>query len=104
MRRLRALIVGCMLGGMLVSLGLSVPAGAADLDDPPLAALAAPGEPGHVLIFSETAAFRHTEAITQGTPRLQAALAAVGVTSDVSEDSAVFNDANLAQYDAIVMF
>ena len=93
-----------MPGSMLVLLGLLAPAASADLTDPPMAPLAAAAEPGHVLIFSETAAFRHTEAITQGTPQIQAALLAEGVTSDVSENSAVFTDANLAQYDAVVMF
>src|SRR5215207_10415309 len=102
--RLRAVVRVRMLALMLVLLGLPASAAAAGLDDPPLAPFAAAGEPGHVLIFSETAAFRHVEAIVQGTPKIQEALAAAGVTSDVSEDSAVFNDANLAQYDAIVMF
>jgi PKD repeat protein/glucose/arabinose dehydrogenase/type 1 glutamine amidotransferase len=93
-----------MLAGMLVSLGLIAPAASADLTGPPMAPLGVAAEPGHVLIFSETAAFRHTEAITQGTPKIQEALLAAGITSDVSENSAVFTDANLAQYDAIVMF
>ena len=51
-----------MLGSVLVLLGLFAPAASADLTDPPMAPLAAAAEPGHVLIFSETAAFRHTEA------------------------------------------
>ncbi|MET0770854.1 MAG: ThuA domain-containing protein, partial [Solirubrobacteraceae bacterium] len=89
---------------MLVSLGLIAPAASADLTGPPMAPLGVAAEPGHVLIFSETAAFRHTEAIAQGTPKIQEALLAAGITSDVSENSAVFTDANLAQYDAIVMF
>jgi hypothetical protein len=73
--------------------------------DQPVAALAtAAAPPGHVLIFSETAAFRHTEAITQGTPKIQAALQAAGVTSEVSENSAIFNPADLERFDAIVMF
>ena len=59
--RLRAVV--CMLAGMLVSLGLIAPAASADLTGPPMAPLGVAAEPGHVLIFSETAAFRHTEAI-----------------------------------------
>ena len=97
--------VRCVLACVLVLLGLFAPAASAQLpgtSGSPFAAAAA--ETGHVLIFSETAAFRHTEAIEQGTPKIQEALLAAGVTSDVSEDSSVFNDANLAQYDAIVMF
>ena len=60
--------------------------------------------PGHVLIFTETAAFRHTEAIEQGTPKIVAALEAAGITSEVSEDSTIFNATDLARFDAIVMF
>jgi type 1 glutamine amidotransferase len=59
---------------------------------------------GHVLIFSETAALRHTEAIAQGTPILTSALEAEGVEVVHSEDSSIFNDADLAQFDAIMMF
>ena len=55
----------------------------------PSTQLAAAAEaPGHVLIFTETAAFRHTEAIAQGTPKIVAALEAAGITSDVNENSA----------------
>src|SRR5690606_32306137 len=57
-----------------------------------------------VLIFTKTTQFRHTEAITQGTPVLEAAFAEVGIASDYTEDSSVFNDEDLAQYDALVMF
>src|SRR5690606_14043621 len=57
-----------------------------------------------VLIFTKTTQFRHTEAITQGTPVLEAAFAEVGIASDHTEDSSVFNDEDLAQYDALVMF
>jgi cytochrome c len=108
MSRARA-VVRSLVVGLLVALGLvAVPAHAQDLTSPPTASpldrITAAAETGHVLIFSETAAFRHTEAIEQGTPKIVAALEAAGITSDVSEDSSVFNDANLAQYDAIVMF
>ena len=73
--------------------------------DAPVTKLAtAAAVPGHVLIFSETAAFRHTEAITQGTPKIVAALEAAGITSEVSEDSTIFNPTDLARFDAIVMF
>ncbi|MCB7137993.1 ThuA domain-containing protein [Cellulosimicrobium marinum] len=57
-----------------------------------------------VLIFTKTTQFRHTEAITQGTPVLEAAFADAGIASDHTEDSTVFNDTDLAQYDALVMF
>ncbi|MGH2945488.1 MAG: ThuA domain-containing protein, partial [Solirubrobacteraceae bacterium] len=61
-------------------------------------------EPAHVLIFTKTAAFRHTEAITQGTPLIRAALEDAGITSEHTEDSAIFNDEDLARFDALVMF
>ncbi|MEK8228224.1 ThuA domain-containing protein [Oerskovia sp. M15] len=63
-----------------------------------------PGDDRKVLIFTKTTQFRHSEAITQGTPVLEAAFAEVGITSDHTEDSSVFTDADLAQYDALVMF
>ena len=57
-----------------------------------------------VLIFSETTQFRHTEAIEQGIPVLTQAFADVGVDTVATEDSSIFNDADLAQFDALVMF
>lgn len=59
---------------------------------------------GRVLIFTATTQYRHEEAITQGTPVLEAAFAEAGILSDHTEDPTVFNDADLAQYDALVMF
>ncbi|WP_275005879.1 ThuA domain-containing protein [Promicromonospora iranensis] len=59
---------------------------------------------GRVLIFTATTQYRHAEAITQGTPVLEAAFAEAGIESDHTEDPTVFNDADLAQYDALVMF
>jgi type 1 glutamine amidotransferase len=60
--------------------------------------------PAHVLVFTETAAFRHTDAIDNGTPLLRAALEQAGVTSEHTENSAIFNDTDLARFDALVMF
>ncbi|WP_158564241.1 ThuA domain-containing protein [Jiangella anatolica] len=62
------------------------------------------GEAAHVLIFTKTTQFRHTEAITQGVPVLQAAFEAAGITSEHTEDSSIFNDEDLAHFDALVMF
>src|SRR5688500_2538631 len=61
-------------------------------------------EPAHVLIFTETTQFRHTEAIEQGTPLIRAALQQAEITSEHTEDSAIFNDTDLARFDALVMF
>jgi glucose/arabinose dehydrogenase/PKD repeat protein len=71
-----------------------------------LPAWAHEGEHGeaHVLIFTKTTAFRHTEAITQGVPVLEAAFAAAGISSEHTEDSTIFNDDDLAHFDALVMF
>ena len=60
--------------------------------------------PAHVLVFTETAAFRHTDAIDNGTPLLRAALEQAGVTSEHTENSSIFNDTDLARFDALVMF
>ncbi|MEU6414066.1 ThuA domain-containing protein [Microbispora sp. NPDC046933] len=57
-----------------------------------------------VLIFTKTTQFRHTEAIEQGVPVLEAAFAEAGITSEHTEDSSVFNDEDLARFDALVMF
>ena len=64
------------------------------------------GEHGeaHVLIFTKTTQFRHTEAITQGVPVLQAAFEEAGITSEHTEDSSIFNDEDLSHFDALVMF
>ncbi|MDP3968624.1 MAG: ThuA domain-containing protein, partial [Nocardioides sp.] len=70
---------------------------------PPMAAQAHPGH-GHVLIFTATTQFRHTDAINQGTPVLTAALEAEGVAVTHTEDPAVFTDEGLAEFDAIMMF
>ena len=61
-------------------------------------------EGSHVLIFSATTQFRHTEAINEGTPVLKAALEAEDIEVTVSEDAAQFTDENLANYEAIMMF
>jgi glucose/arabinose dehydrogenase/PKD repeat protein/type 1 glutamine amidotransferase len=69
-------------------------------------ASAHPGPHGdaHVLIFTKTTQFRHTEAIEQGVPVLTSAFADAGITSEHSEDSSLFTDEGLSHYDALVMF
>ncbi|MBB5791907.1 ThuA domain-containing protein [Jiangella mangrovi] len=62
------------------------------------------GDEAHVLIFTKTTQFRHTEAITQGVPVLQAAFEAAGITSEHTEDSSIFNDEDLSHFDALIMF
>ncbi|MEV4810976.1 ThuA domain-containing protein [Micromonospora avicenniae] len=69
-------------------------------------AAAHPGAHGdaHVLIFTKTTQYRHTEAIEQGVPVLQEAFADAGITTEHTEDSSIFNDEDLAHFDALVMF
>jgi type 1 glutamine amidotransferase len=54
------------------------------------------------LIFSKTAAFRHTECIPSGTVALAQQALRGGFTVDATENAADFNDANLAKYDVVI--
>jgi glucose/arabinose dehydrogenase/type 1 glutamine amidotransferase len=67
----------------------------------PAAAVAQSGGQAKVLVFSETAAFRHGS-IEAGRAAIQQLGAQNGFAVDATEDSAQFTDANLAQYDAVV--
>ncbi len=55
----------------------------------------------NVLVFSETAGFRHSS-IDEGITAIQEIGAANDFDVDATEDSTAFNTANLAQYDAVV--
>jgi type 1 glutamine amidotransferase len=55
-----------------------------------------------VLIFSKTAAFRHTECIPQGTVAIAEMGARHGFEVDATENAALFTDENLAKYDAVI--
>jgi glucose/arabinose dehydrogenase/PKD repeat protein len=85
-------------GPMALTLTLSM------LGAAPAIAHPGPHEDAHVLIFTKTTQFRHTEAIEQGVPVLTAAFADAGISSEHTEDSSIFNDADLAHFDALVMF
>ncbi|MEH1167932.1 ThuA domain-containing protein [Micromonospora sp. CPCC 205539] len=67
---------------------------------PPRAAQAA-DDPFSVLVFSKTAGFRH-DSIPAGLAAIQQLGTANGFTVDSSEDGAVFTDANLANYRAVI--
>jgi type 1 glutamine amidotransferase len=54
------------------------------------------------LIFSKTAAFRHTECIPQGTVAIAQMAARRGFELDATENAAAFTDANLAKYDVVI--
>src|SRR3954468_7106942 len=55
-----------------------------------------------ILIFSKTAAFRHTECIPSGTVAIAQMGLRDGFAVDATENADDINDANLAQYDAVV--
>ena len=54
------------------------------------------------LIFSKTAAFRHTECIPQGTVAIAQMAARHGFEVDATENAAAFTDENLAKYDVVI--
>jgi type 1 glutamine amidotransferase len=54
------------------------------------------------LIFSKTAAFRHTECIPQGTVAIARMGARRGFEVDATENAAAFTDENLANYDVVI--
>jgi PKD repeat protein/glucose/arabinose dehydrogenase len=56
----------------------------------------------HALVFTETAAFRHTS-IPAGVAMFQRLAAQNNFTITHTEDSSIFNDASLAQFDVLVM-
>ncbi|WP_181785511.1 ThuA domain-containing protein [Streptomyces phytophilus] len=87
----------------VVTVALATALAVTQLAATPGTATAQPEE-RHVLIFTETAAFRHGEAIEQGVPVLESAFAEAGITSEHTEDSAIFNPEDLARFDALVMF
>jgi type 1 glutamine amidotransferase len=54
------------------------------------------------LIFTKTAAFRHTECIPQGTAAIGQLAGEHNFDVDATEDANQFNDANLAGYDVVI--
>ena len=73
----------------------------------PVLALPAQAHEGHgaetfkALVFSKTAAFRHSS-IPTGVAAIEALGAENGFTVDATEDAAAFNDANLAEYEVVI--
>ena len=65
------------------------------------AAEAGSGDRARVLVYSETAAFRHAS-IPAGIAAIEKLGRSHRFTVDTTEDSAQFTDANLARYDAVV--
>jgi cytochrome c len=87
----RALL--CAAGTLTLIIGMQ--AGA-----PPVAS-AQDGDLERVLVLSKTAGFRH-DSIPSGIAAIQQLGVDNGFQVDATEDAAQFNDANLAQYDAVI--
>ncbi|MEE6274635.1 ThuA domain-containing protein, partial [Georgenia sp. MJ206] len=62
------------------------------------------GDRADVLVFTATAAWRHGDTIEQGTPLLLDHFEEAGIGSVWTEDSEIFTDEDLAEFDALVMF
>ncbi|MFI6758646.1 ThuA domain-containing protein [Micromonospora sp. NPDC050417] len=94
-----------VLSHALLSLAVAVTSTATALVAAPTAAQAAPAaaaaDPYSVLVFSKTAGFRHGS-IPSGIAAIQQLGAANGFTVDATEDATAFNDANLANYKAVI--
>ncbi len=79
--------------------GAFFPSSDHDIEAPELpAGLSAPA----ILVFTKTNGFRHTEAIEAGVPLLQEIAARRGWSLFHTENGAIFNDAQLARFAAVV--
>ncbi|MEU1970806.1 ThuA domain-containing protein [Microbacterium sp. NPDC019599] len=81
-----------LLTAALVTTGLAMPLAAAAVEEEPLP---------KVLVFSKTAAFRHSS-IPAGAAAIEALGTQIGVDVDLTEDAAQFTPANLDNYEAVV--
>ena len=85
-----------------VLLGLVVSLAPATADRPSGHGKGDHGKRFSALIFSKTAAFRHTECIPQGTVAIAQMAARRGFEVDATENAAAFTDENLANYDVVI--
>jgi type 1 glutamine amidotransferase len=91
------LVVRALVGAVLASLVLFLPVAS------PAGKGSGNGEPRfRALIFSKTAAFRHTECIPQGTVAIAQMALRHDFEVDATENAAQFTDQNLAQYDVVI--
>ena len=86
-----AAVIAAVLFGLVVSLAPAT-ADRSDGDDKRFS----------VLVFTKTAAFRHTECIPQATVAIAQMGARRGFEVDATENAAAFTDENLANYDAVI--
>ncbi|PXY20389.1 glucose dehydrogenase [Prauserella coralliicola] len=84
--------VGAVMIGALVAAGLA-PAVAAQAQEPEF----------NALLFTKTAGYRH-DSIPAGVAMFEQLAAEHDFTIEHTEDSSVFNDATLAEYDVVIMF
>ncbi|MEU6646352.1 ThuA domain-containing protein [Saccharomonospora sp. NPDC046836] len=84
--------VGAAMLGALVAVGLA-----------PMAVAQAQEPEFNALLFTKTAGYRH-DSIPAGVARFEQLAADNNFTVDHTEDSSVFNDADLAGYDVVIMF
>ena len=87
--------------GILVLLAALLPSGGGPWSARPAAALGDRASPDRVLVFSRTAGVRH-DSIPDAVAAVGALGAAHGFAVDATEDPAVFDDARLAPYRAVV--
>ncbi|WP_127573369.1 ThuA domain-containing protein [Georgenia faecalis] len=97
-RGARRTLTSAFAGVLALSLLTAIPA-AAQTAPPP-----AEDDAPRVLIFTKTTQYRHEDAIAEGTPVLIDAFEDAGIDSVHTEDSTIFNDEDLAEFDALVMF
>ncbi|MBK1786421.1 ThuA domain-containing protein [Prauserella cavernicola] len=84
--------VGAVMFGALLTAGLA-PAVAAQAQEPEF----------NALLFTKTAGYRH-DSIPAGVATFEQLAADNNFTVDHTEDSSVFTDASLAEYDVVIMF
>jgi type 1 glutamine amidotransferase len=96
----RSSLRGALLAAFVAM--LVVPLGAAGADKLGGKAEGKQSKRFSALIFSKTAAFRHTECIPQGTVAIAQMAARRGFEVDATENANLFTDENLAKYDVVI--
>src|SRR5690625_1559689 len=97
------MVASLATGALGLSLLTALPAGA-ETDPPRELVGTRDGDRATVLVFTAAAARRDGDTIEQSAPVLMDAFAGEGIGSVWTEDSRIFNDEDLAQFDALVMF
>ena len=85
--------LGALVSGVALAMGLTAPVAHAQEENEQ--------ESFHALIFSKTAGFRH-ESIPYGVSLIEELADEHGFTTEHTEDSSVFNEEDLAEFDAVI--